>query len=153
MAGEAIIVDNYRALHIREAYSDVDRFSWCATAISTLTSVVLLLLLVLLVLLVLLLLLVLLVLHVLHVLLVLLLLLVLLGLLLLVLRVVPRAFLLLYLRCDVGTFRSIWTRRVWMWVDGACHGAPLEMRGQPSGAATDGGKDRYVTAISFRAIL
>ena len=60
MAGEALIVDNYRALHIREAYSDVDRFSW----------------------------------------------------------------------------------RVWMWVDGACHGAPEEMRGQPSGASTDGGKDR-----------
>jgi hypothetical protein len=59
MAGEALIVDNYRALHIREAYSDVDRFSW----------------------------------------------------------------------------------RVWMWVDGACHGAPEEMRGQPSGASTDGGKD------------
>ena len=27
-AGEALIVDNYRALHIREAYRDMDRFSW-----------------------------------------------------------------------------------------------------------------------------
>ena len=26
--GEALIVDNYRAMHIREAYSDMDRFSW-----------------------------------------------------------------------------------------------------------------------------
>eukprot|EP01052_Picozoa_sp_SAG31_P019863 SAG31_NODE_1467_length_8227_cov_7.040108_3_plen_181_part_00 len=28
-AGEALIIDNYRALHIREAYRDMDRFSWC----------------------------------------------------------------------------------------------------------------------------
>ena len=26
--GEALIVDNYRAMHIREAYSDMSRFSW-----------------------------------------------------------------------------------------------------------------------------
>lgn len=28
LQGEALIVDNYRAMHIREAYTDMDRFSW-----------------------------------------------------------------------------------------------------------------------------